>query len=313
MIAGMDTDGDGQILLYSSEELKSWHYEGILYKNHHEYGDMWECPDFFPLDEKYILIASPEYIKGDGSDFQDGPGTVGLIGAYDRVEHKFIREHIQMLDYGMDFYAAQTVQALDGRRILIGWMEKFSNRPVPSDYEWYGMMTLPREMRIEDGKLYMEPVRELKNYYMNCVSYENIVLDGLVELEGIRGRYLDMTIEVKAGEYEEFSVEVAADENRKTVIRYTRGTSLLVIDRALTGHEQDNAKIFSTGVSERGGAIQIRIILDNCALEVYANKGEKVMSALVFTSENAVDIRFASKGKVIFDIKKNDLCLNEIF
>lgn len=309
VVGGHSIDDDGQILLYSSDDLRQWRYEGILYKNNREYGTMWECPDFFALDNKHVLLSSPMGIKGDGRTFSDGSGSVGLIGTYDKATHKFTREHIQMLDYGMDFYAPQTLLSVDGRRILIGWMEKINSRQIPASYTWNGMMTLPREMRIENGKLYAEPVRELKEYYTDPVSHENITVEGSIELKGIQGRYLDMTIDVEAGDYREFAIDVAADGTRKTTIRYEAGESLLSIDRTHSGHEQDCDKIASTYVASQDGKIQLRVILDNCALEVYVNRGEQVMSALVFTPEDAGIIRFTSTNKATFSVKKYGLRL----
>ena len=41
-----------------------------------------------------------------------------LIGEYD-PEKGFFRQSAQAIDYGLDFYAPQTLEAPDGRRIMI--------------------------------------------------------------------------------------------------------------------------------------------------------------------------------------------------
>lgn len=307
VIGGQDQEKDGQILLYSSKDLKQWKYEGILYKNHGECGEMWECPDFFQLDGKYVLLSSPIDIKGDGITFSDGSGSVCAIGTYDKKKHVFHKEYLQMIEYGPDYYAPQSTEAKDGRRILIGWMEKFNNYLMPEGYQWYGMMTIPRELSIRDGKLYQLPVRELKNYYKNPVRYEKVSMEKEAELEGIKGRYLDMTVETEAGDYTEFAVEIAADQIHKTVVRYNKKDGLLTIDRSESGMKNDKVPVQSARVRTEDGKLQLRLLIDNCALEVFANGGEQVMSALVYTPETADGIRFTSDGHVVFGVEKYDI------
>ncbi len=45
-------DGSGTVLIYRSEDGLAWNLVGQLDASHGEYGAMWECPDFFPLDGK---------------------------------------------------------------------------------------------------------------------------------------------------------------------------------------------------------------------------------------------------------------------
>ena len=48
--------------------------------------------------------------------FHAGNGTLCLIGDYD-PEKGFTRRSAQAIDYGLDFYAPQTLEAPDGRLI----------------------------------------------------------------------------------------------------------------------------------------------------------------------------------------------------
>ena len=62
------------------------------------------------------------------------------------VEFKVKRHFV--LDYGVDFYAPESLQLDDGRTILIGWMQNWL-RHMPTEYlahEWNGCMSLPREL-----------------------------------------------------------------------------------------------------------------------------------------------------------------------
>ena len=43
-------------------------------------------------------------------------------------------------------------------------MKSWDNNMFPEGYEWNGMMTIPRELSIRDGRIYQNPVRELEKY-----------------------------------------------------------------------------------------------------------------------------------------------------
>ena len=93
-VAGNCTgDKDGQILLYSSADGLHWQYEGILAKNNGRFGRMWECPDFFELDGKQVLLTSPQDMLPRGFEYHNGNGTLCLIGSYEKEGHVFTEEH----------------------------------------------------------------------------------------------------------------------------------------------------------------------------------------------------------------------------
>ena len=78
---------------------------------------MWECPDFFALDDKHILLVSPQDMLADGLEFHNGNNAICLIGSYDKETMQFTRSSVQKVDYGLDFYAPQTMLTADGRRV----------------------------------------------------------------------------------------------------------------------------------------------------------------------------------------------------
>ena len=85
VIGSRSEDTSGQILLYRSEDLKNWELAGVLDRSKNEYGKMWECPDFFPLDGGQVLITSPQFMEAKGLEFHNGNGTIYLVGKYDPV------------------------------------------------------------------------------------------------------------------------------------------------------------------------------------------------------------------------------------
>ena len=158
VVANRTPDGSGAVLLYRSDDGFRWTLVGTVDASQNQYGQMWECPDFFPLDGKWVLLVSPQEMSPIGLEFHAGNATLCLIGKYDAETNSFTRESVQAIDYGIDFYAPQTVLTPDGRRIMIGWMQNWNTLSCkPRDGRWFGQMSIPRELSIRDGRLYQMP------------------------------------------------------------------------------------------------------------------------------------------------------------
>lgn len=66
MVVGMKDGDQGQIGYYQSDDLRHWNYKGVMAEAKEGIGYMWECPDFFALDDKRVLICSPMGMEADG-------------------------------------------------------------------------------------------------------------------------------------------------------------------------------------------------------------------------------------------------------
>ncbi|SFQ86190.1 sucrose-6-phosphate hydrolase [Priestia endophytica DSM 13796] len=163
MVVGNSTkENVGRVILYRSSDLREWSYVGVLAQGDEKLGFMWECPDFFELDGKFVLMISPQGIKAEGDLYNNIFQTGYLVGEYDYETNNFTHGSFTELDYGHDFYAVQTLKNEKGRRIAIGWMDMWeSDMPTKAD-EWCGALTLPCEVTLgENDKILMNPVEEL--------------------------------------------------------------------------------------------------------------------------------------------------------
>ncbi len=150
----------GRVLLYRSKDLRQWEYLHPLASgkwteresiNPVDSGEMWECPDFFPLGSKHVLLYS----------------TAGKVawetGELDRQEMVFHSQRSGILDYGA-YYAQKTQLDAKGNRILWGWIpEKRSDDELRAS-GWAGCMALPRVLSLDtrgDLQMRVAPVAEL--------------------------------------------------------------------------------------------------------------------------------------------------------
>lgn len=311
VVGNRSSDGSGSILLYRSDDGVKWELVRILDRCNNQYGKMWECPDFFPLDGKQVLLTSPQEMLPVGLEFHVGNGTLCLIGDYEPNGKGFTRQAVQAIDYGLDFYAPQTLLTPDGRRIMIAWMQNWDTvGGKPSHCRWFGQMTLPRELTIRDGRLIQNPVRELENYRRSPVLLRSIPVSGEVNLPGIQGRTLDMTVTVHPignESYRWFRIRVAKDGAHETIVRYRPDQGTVKIDRTRSGLTHDIVHTRSFLVRYQGGEIKLRLILDRYSLEVFVNDGEQAASAVIYTRQEADAISFEAGGTVLMDVEKYDL------
>lgn len=312
VIGNCTEDKSGCILLYSSPDAIHWKYEKVLAENQNRFGKMWECPDFFELDGKQVLLTSPQDMLPKGFEYHNGNGTLCLIGEFDEETNTFTSEHDQSIDYGIDFYAPQTILAPDGRRIMIGWMQNWDTCNLhQSNKNWFGQMSLPRELSIKDGRLIQTPIKELE--YLRCaeVRYENVSFTDTIKLDGINGRRIDMEITIRPEDeqnlYRKFAVRFAQNDSYHTSVSFRPYESILKIDRKFSGSRRAVIHQRRSLVRDRNGEIKLRIILDRFSVEVFVNDGEHVLSATMYTDQSADGISFFVDGKATIDVVKYDL------
>lgn len=313
LIGSRPADGSGQLLLYSSEDCIHWKYEKVLAANHNRIGKMWECPDFFELDGKAVILTSPQDMMPQGFEYHNGNGTLCLIGTFDEKHNAFTEEYNQSIDYGIDFYAPQTILTEDGRRVMIGWMQNWDTCNLHSpNQSWFGQMSLPRELSVKEGRLIQKPIREIEKMRSSKVRYENVTFENnTIRLDGITGRRIDMELLIRPGDkqkiYRKFAVRFAQNEQYQTSVSFRPYESVLKIDRKFSGSCRAIIHQRRCLVRNEHGAIKLRIILDRYSVEVFVNDGEQVLSTTIYTDQVADGISFFADGSVEMDIIKYNL------
>lgn len=303
---------NGHILLYKSEDGFNWTYEKVLAANDFRYGRIWECPDFFELDGKQVLLTSPQDMLPEGLEYHNGNGTLCLIGSYDKETQDFLEEYNQAIDYGIDFYAPQTILTEDGRRVMIGWMQNWdTSNQHERDRAWFGQMSLPRELSIKEGRLMQKPLWELEELRKNKVVYHDVHVSDIVKLEGIEGRIVDLQLTVKPADketfYQKFAVRFAQNDQYHTAVSFRPNESVLKLDRKFSGSRRAIIHQRRCLVDTFEKELKLRLIIDRFSVEVFIGEGEKVMSATLYTEKNAEDISFYAEGEAVIDVVKYDL------
>lgn len=203
MVVGTGDSSVGRVLLFDSEDLLQWNYMGVLFEGA-EYAHCIECPDFFQLGDKYVLMFSK--IK------ETERAAYFVVG--DFVDGKLVNYRICTPEWGPDFYAPQTFSQGD-RRIMIAWMYHWG-KEAPEGCSIAGAFTIPRELRLENEEVTTYPVQEARFLLKKESNYVHRDADTLV-LKDRRGN--TWMREIPADSIVEIledtkSVEVFADGGR---------------------------------------------------------------------------------------------------
>ena len=311
VVGSMGADDSGQILLYKSADCFKWELVGPVDKNGDRYGTMWECPDYFELDGYDVLLTSPQFMLPEGHDFYSGNGTLCVIGHKDEETLELHEETIETIDHGIDYYATQTILTPDGRRVMVAWMQNWDTISESPMHRWFGMMAVPRELHVRDGHLVQWPVRELEDRRHDLVSYSDVAIEGTTELEGVRGRVVDLLVDVRAADpdkpYDEFVIWFAQDERFHCSLRYRPFSGTLKINRIHAGSRRAYVHHRKLDVPGAPTELSLRLVLDKHSVEVFVNGGTQAMTMTIPTDLSADAITFFSRGKVVMDVKKYDL------
>ncbi len=312
LVGNRAEDGSGSILMFESHDAMHWEFFSVLESCNNQFGKMWECPDFFNLDGQDTLLISAQEMSSIGLEFHPGNISMCFFGKYNPESRKFVRKNVQAIDFGLDFYAPQTLETEDGRRIMIAWMQSWeSSGCKPKGMNFFGQMTLPRELHVRNGRLIQLPVREIERYRTSRTAYKNITLSEEINLHGIKGRFIDMTVTVrpvnKDRMYRYFRINVARDGEHVTIIRHKPENNTIRVDRSHSGFPHDIINMRDFPVTPNPDGIKLRIIMDRYSIELFVNDGEQAASFVIYTPLSADSISFEPDGSVILDVEKFDL------
>jgi beta-fructofuranosidase len=278
MVIGSKIEGQGGIVLrYRSDDLRHWEYLGILMQGDINQpkpfwtGSIWECPNFFKLNEKYVLFFS---VQSEPSNLLY---PVYYTGDYDGKQ--FIPTCQDILVHGNSFYAPQAMHSEDGRVLMLGWLQEGRRPNAHLDTGWAGVMSLPLALSlVPDGKLQIEPVEELKSLRREHSHYENVVLtQGFPGLPGdLRGECLEIEAVLEPGPLAEFGLKllVSPDGQEQTSIVYNCSQERLIIELSksslstLVDRDMHKAPLSL----EADGSLRLHIFLDRSVIEVFANR-----------------------------------------
>ncbi|KAL0840865.1 hypothetical protein ABMA28_014669 [Loxostege sticticalis] len=268
VIGSKSDDERGNVLLYRSPDMKSWEFLSVIGESRGNMGYMWECPDFFQLDGRFILLVSPQGMEPEGDRYKNVHQTGVIIGNFSYETFEFVPEvEFQELDYGHDFYAAQTMEK-DGRRYLVAWFSMW-DVPYPEAQDgWVGTLTLIRELSLIGDRVIQKPVEAMATLREQGKTFA-LATNGIIEfgktgeiiVNGNLNQRIELLIEGKQG-------------GGRAWLRWDPVVRKVIVDRGSNDIRQVEWKPI--------GRHTWRIFLDASSMELFCGEGEVVFSSRVF-------------------------------
>ncbi len=275
VIGGGIEGAGGDALLYRSADLIDWKFLGSLMAEPLEdRGTMWECPDFFALGDRHVLIASR--LPHETIDDVWRARVRYSTGEY--RDHKFYPEQVGILDAGGNFYAPQTMLDDDGTRLMWGWITEGRSREAQRIAGWTGVISLPRILSLDDsGRLLQSPTTATDGLRSNHRRIEDVTLGGgaSVRLDDVTGDSLEIKATFRCDDAGSvgISVRCSPDGTERTRIVADLDRNTLTIDRSASSLDPETLHTVETGAMPRAsknGYVEVRLFLDRSVLEVFA-------------------------------------------
>ncbi|MGD1078696.1 MAG: glycoside hydrolase family 32 protein [Candidatus Sulfotelmatobacter sp.] len=251
----------GMILLYSSPDLRHWTYLHALIEgssstdnnvNPVDSGEMWECPDFFPLGGKHVLLIS----------------TMGKVrwkvGTY--ANQRFTPEKEGVVDWGA-YYAGKTMLDADGNRILWGWITETRPDADLIAAGWAGVMSLPRVLSLNSKnelQMNVAPAAQQLRAAHTRITPETTLIARWKILNSLRihdlAAELNLELRPKA---DEFSIRLQSEAGESFA-------TISCINKS--GGRELSVKTFAAPFpGATGSPVHLHMFLDGSVLEIFVN------------------------------------------
>jgi beta-fructofuranosidase len=205
-----------------------------------------ECPFFFKLDGRWVLIVS----QGQPVDW--------FVGDLDEETMRFTPKTRGKVDYGQVYAPSVLVQGIK-RPILWGWING-----VPAGKGWRHCLTMPRELSIRDGRLVQAPVDNMTLPVFgpdeDLLGDSEVAVGETRRLPPFDSSTCFLFLEVHLGNATGFEVQVfrAADGTPSLPIGFDRNTQTLKVGGTSAPMPLD-----------KSGALKLGIYFDHTIVEVF--------------------------------------------
>ena len=277
-----------EMRIYSSKNLKEWKFESAFGQEYGNHGGVWECPDLFKIDNKWVLLCN----INPGGPF-GGSATQYFVGSFDG--HKFTCESMpkvtKWMDYGKDHYATVSFyNAPENRRVVLAWMSNWQYANDVPTKQFRSANSIPRDLGLfthgEETYVSVVPSKEMLAARGNKIKKPTEACEIVVDVKGTA----DITLSNSKGE--------------QVTMRYDAQKQNFIMDRTKSGDVGfSEAFPCETTAPTYGTIRQLRIFIDRCSIEAFDSEGKMVMTNLVFPSVPYDMLKVKGGKATIYNIK----------
>lgn len=287
--------------LFFSQNLRQWIYLGELMEDPSfvERGNDGACPYFWPIGDRHILFW-----------FSHQSGAYALVGQYDKVLHRFMPEKKVKFCYGP--VACSSVHAPsvcpDG---MGGLYLIFNTKDAHNRLPRNGAMSVMMHCTLENGDIRLRPIEALDTLHDAAETKALSLAPEEKTLLGTHTNAFDLNLSLGMGEARAIMVKVLASECESEYVAITlyrsrvmRGGApeaklSLSIDTTHNSLGTDvQGRMPETCILDVGSqdVANLRILVDKCMVEVFANGRQYLMQMAYPTLPDANRISVTALG-----------------
>ena len=304
------TDGKfGRVALYHSDDLIHWEFQSFIWESRGEYGSMPECPNFFEVDGKWVLIFAPLELEDRKAMY--------LVGDFDYDAGRFFPQTVGEVDWGLDYYAPQVFKDDMGRTLMMGWMESWSFHPWylgnakngqnPHGYVYdcseigfNGSISTPRTISVcHDGKLKFDPVPELKTLRKDPRTQYNMMVKAEEKIPVTAGDNVHCEI-FAAFDLTQTSADVIgfglrSSREHETLLEFDLAHGEIIFDRTRSGNKSAVVRKCNLE-SVRKDELIVHIYMDSTTIELFTDDNRTVMTNCIYSPVESDGLYLYAKG-----------------
>ncbi|GAB6853428.1 glycoside hydrolase family 32 protein [Asaia astilbis] len=305
-----------KIAFYASIDLQRWTHlsdfgpSGI-------FGVDYECPNLIEIPvegggSRWVLFISVNPGSPTG-----GSTTQYFVGSFDGSRFTPDDTVIGLIDFAKDAYALQCFENMPGKEaVAISWLSNWQYCQELPTQSWRGCMTLPRNMtlrhdaagwlRLAQAPRGLETLREAPIAF----TCPKLAAGASATVQLPMGTAFELALSVTVdqmnpdlplgdkGRTGRFVIVFGNDQGESLTIGFDAFSGQLWIDRGdLNGFKQPFfTGQFSTVLNPEDRHFDLRLVLDACTLEVFANNGLSVGTALIFPANPLTFLKLEATG-----------------
>ena len=302
-----------QVAFFRSPDLRTWTRHGVFQIDEADDVEL-ECPELVRFvdprhPEQVLWMLKVDLSKGAVAGGSGGKYFLGHFDGFGFVALPVVDGPPEAdglwawLDYGKDFYAAQTFSQGDSAPPLwLGWASNWQYaRQTPTE-AWRGCLSLPRRLSLEVGEqgCYLRqtpipleavaagPPQALPRRIAADAPMATVPSGRCFEL---RCRFVHWTAR-------EIGLDLAIGQGCRSRLVFQLESQRLIFDRRMSGetafHGEFPAVSEAPFFPRRG--FDLHVVVDQSVVEIFVDGGRLTMTHLIFPPDGAEGFRFYTDG-----------------
>jgi levanase len=285
-----------QVLIYSSPDLKNWTQLSTFGPGGVD-GFQWECPNLFPVPVQGTNQTKWVMMVGINPGAPQG-GDEYFVGNFDGTTFTADDTVARLMDFGKDFYAAQTYNNdPQGRTIVVGWMSNWQYTQLVPTTPWRGIFALPRVLSVLQNKNQTQTGALLIQTPLSLDSlHDKTLFNGSAQVSD--GSPLTISLHHNASfeftttlvaqpngqQQQTLNINIRNSEGETVTVGYDWAQGQVYVNRGETDGFSNPffTDKFAVWESNPDNSIKLHVLVDRSTLELFVDDGVQVASTTFF-------------------------------